>query len=146
MYQYTLSLCIVLVRTNNCSQNILSIYSLFFFLSACYLCVVYGTERTANEKCARTLGCVTSVAANEMRTTRFGSMKRDEKVLLVFPKNDVVCGALNDACSRLEMDTFMSQTAHDTIDLFQNAATGGHNLIIVDGRAPSVLDPETVAR
>lgn len=73
-------------------------------------------------------------------------MSHGKKVLLVFPKNDGVCGTLNDACNRLEMDTFQSQTVNDTIDLFQNCTTGGHNLIIVDGRTPSILEPETIAR
>lgn len=70
----------------------------------------------------------------------------DKKVLLVFPKNDVVCATLNDACQRLEMDTFLSQTASETIEAFQHNSTGGHNLIIVDGRQPTSLDPETIAR
>lgn len=44
------------------------------------------------------------------------------------------------------MDTFLSQTLSEAIESFQNMANGGHNLIIVDGRLPQILDPETVAR
>lgn len=69
-----------------------------------------------------------------------------QQVLLVFPKNDVVCDIIQDACSRLEMDTFLSQTLPEAIQSFQNITNGGHNLIIVDGRLPQILDPETVAR
>lgn len=69
-----------------------------------------------------------------------------QQVLLVFPKNDDVCDILQDACSRLEMDTFLSQTLPEAIESFQNITNGGHNLIIVDGRLPQILDPETVAR
>lgn len=68
------------------------------------------------------------------------------QVLLVFPRNDIVCDILQDACSRLEMDTFLSQTLPEAIESFQNITNGGHNLIIVDGRLPQLLDPETVAR
>lgn len=64
----------------------------------------------------------------------------------MFPKNDDVCDILQDACSRLEMDTFLSQTLPEAIESFQNKTNGGHNLIIVDGRLPQILDPETVAR
>lgn len=67
-------------------------------------------------------------------------------MLLVFPKNDEICDILQDACSRLEMDTFLSQTLPEAIESFQNNTNGGHNLIIVDGRLPQILDPETVAR
>lgn len=70
----------------------------------------------------------------------------DKKVLLVFPKNDIVRATLYDACNRLEMDTFMSKTVNETIEAFQHGTTGGHNLIIVDGRTPTTLDPETIAR
>lgn len=68
------------------------------------------------------------------------------QVLLVFPRNDTVCNILQDACSQLEMDTFLSQTLPEAIESFQNITNGGHNLIIVDGRLPQILDPETVAR
>lgn len=69
-----------------------------------------------------------------------------QQVLLVFPKPDDVCYVLQDACSRLEMDTFRSHTLAEAIESFQNNINGGHNLIIVDGRRPQILDPETVAR
>lgn len=68
------------------------------------------------------------------------------QALLVFPKNDNVCDILQDACSRLEMDTFLSTSLSGAMALFQNATNGGHNLIIVDGRMPQILDPELVAR
>lgn len=67
-------------------------------------------------------------------------------MLLVFPKNDGVCGILQDACNRLEMDSFLSNTLSEAIESFQNMINGGHNLIIVDGRSPQILDPESVAR
>lgn len=73
-------------------------------------------------------------------------MFRTLQVLLVFPKNDAICGILHDACNRLEMDTFITQTLPEAIESFQNMTNGGHNLIIVDGRLPQILDPETVAR
>ncbi|XP_055309004.1 high affinity cAMP-specific and IBMX-insensitive 3',5'-cyclic phosphodiesterase 8 [Sitodiplosis mosellana] len=44
------------------------------------------------------------------------------------------------------MDTFLSLTLPEAIESFQNITNGGHNLIIVDGRLPQILDPETVAR
>lgn len=44
------------------------------------------------------------------------------------------------------MDAFLSQTLPEAIESFQNITNGGHNLIIVDGRLPQILDPETVAR
>lgn len=69
-----------------------------------------------------------------------------QQVLLVFPNIDEVCNILQDACSQLEMDTFLSQTLPEAIESFQNITNGGHNLIIVDGRLPQILDPETVAR
>lgn len=67
-------------------------------------------------------------------------------MLLVFPKNDTVCGLLQEACDRLEMQAFTSQTINEAVESFQNMTNGGHNLIIVDGRQPQILDPETVAR
>lgn len=71
---------------------------------------------------------------------------REWQVLLVFPKNDDVCEIIQDACSRLEMDSFLSCTLSDAMAKFQNVTNGGHNLIIVDGRSPQMLDPELVAR
>lgn len=44
------------------------------------------------------------------------------------------------------MDTFKSETVAETIDAFRHSTTGGHNLIVVDGRTPATLDPETIAR
>lgn len=67
-------------------------------------------------------------------------------MLLIFPKNDDVCEIIQDACSRLEMDSFLSCTLSDAMAKFQNVTNGGHNLIIVDGRSPQMLDPELVAR
>lgn len=64
----------------------------------------------------------------------------------MFPKTDDVCDILQDACNRLEMDTFLSHTLSEAIESFQNVINGGHNLIIVDGRSPQILDPELVAR
>lgn len=74
------------------------------------------------------------------------TLQTKQQVLLVFPKNDDVCDMLQDACSRLEMDTFLSQTLPEAIESFQNITNGGHNLVIVDGRLPQMLDPESVAR
>lgn len=84
--------------------------------------------------------------APELFTNSHDLNSNKQQVLLVFPKNDVVCGIIQDACSRLEMDTFLSQTLPEAIQSFQNIMNGGHNLIIVDGRMPQILDPETVAR
>lgn len=67
-------------------------------------------------------------------------------MLLVFPKSDVVCDALQNACFRLQMDVVIVKDADSTIEAFQNTTTGGHHLIIVDGRTPKILDPETIAR
>lgn len=58
----------------------------------------------------------------------------------------MVCRTLHDACNRLEMDAFLARGFAETIESFQHASNGGHNLIIVDGRTPNTLDPETVAR
>lgn len=69
-----------------------------------------------------------------------------QQVLLVFPKNDTVCCLLQEACDRLEMNTFSSCTINEAVESFQNMTDGAHNLIIVDGRQPQIFDPETVAR
>lgn len=68
------------------------------------------------------------------------------QALLVFPQIDDDCGQIQDACNRLEMTTFTAQSFSAAIESFQNMTNGGHNLIIVDGRSPYLLDPETVAR
>lgn len=67
-------------------------------------------------------------------------------MLLVFPKSDVVCDALQNACFRLQMDVVIVRDTDATIEAFQNITTGGHHLIIVDGRTPKILEPETIAR
>lgn len=69
-----------------------------------------------------------------------------KKVLLVFPKNDAVCEALQNACFRLQMDALIVRDIDATIEAFQNTTAGGHHLIIVDGRASKTLEPELVAR
>lgn len=66
--------------------------------------------------------------------------------MLVFPYIDEDCGELQDACNRLEMHTYIAHSSSDAIESFQHMTNGGHNLIIVDGRSPHLLDPETVAR
>lgn len=83
---------------------------------------------------------------NTSDTNSIFRQKHKQQVLLVFPRDDIVCDILQDACSQLEMDTFLSQTLPEAIESFQNITNGGHNLIIVDGRLPQILDPETVAR
>lgn len=68
------------------------------------------------------------------------------QVLLVFPQIDDDYGQIQEACNRLEMTIFTVQSLSDAIESFQHMTNGGHNLIIVDGRSPYLLDPETVAR
>lgn len=67
-------------------------------------------------------------------------------MLLVFPQIDNDFNQIQEACNRLEMTIFMVQSIVDAIESFRHMTNGGHNLIIVDGRSPNLLDPETVAR
>lgn len=82
----------------------------------------------------------TPCCTNHARNTTF------VQVLLVFPYIDGDCGELQDACNRLEMHTYIAHSLSAAIESFQHLTNGGHNLIIVDGRSPHLLDPETVAR
>lgn len=114
------------------------------------ICVFVWNHHKKTHWCGVGLFHLATAAAATMHNILFvrtpPKCKQIQQVLLVFPKNDDVCDILQDACSRLEMDTFLSQTLPEAIESFQNITNGGHNLIIVDGRLPQILDPETVAR
>lgn len=68
------------------------------------------------------------------------------KILLVFHKNDNVYDALISACNRLQFDITITKCMETANDAFQHTITGGHHIVIVDGRYPKNLDPEIIGR
>lgn len=67
-------------------------------------------------------------------------------MLLVITKNDMVSEAFIGACNRLQMEVRTALCLESAVDAMQHPLTGGHNIIIVDGRFPRVMDPEPIAR
>uniref|UniRef100_A0A336LT50 3',5'-cyclic-AMP phosphodiesterase n=1 Tax=Culicoides sonorensis TaxID=179676 RepID=A0A336LT50_CULSO len=68
------------------------------------------------------------------------------KILLVFHKNDAVIEAFLNACHRLNVEPTLAKSTESAIDLFQNATTGSHHIIAVDGRYPKLIDAESFGR
>lgn len=65
--------------------------------------------------------------------------------LLVFQKDDQTSEALARACERLSIESTRAKNTETALELFQNPTTGGHHLVIVDGRCKNI-DFETFGR
>lgn len=65
--------------------------------------------------------------------------------LLLFQKDDQVIDSLVKACERLNIEVVRAKNAELALELFQNPISGGHHLVIVDGRCKNI-DVETFGR
>ncbi|KXJ83391.1 hypothetical protein RP20_CCG006847 [Aedes albopictus] len=68
------------------------------------------------------------------------------KILIAFCKNDPVFEALATACHRLNFEPTFVKSAETAIEAFQNVATGGHHIIVVDARYPRIIEADVLGR
>lgn len=67
------------------------------------------------------------------------------KALLVFHKDDQASDALIRSCERLNIESSRAKSVDQALDLFLHPISGGHHLVIVDGRCKTV-DVESLGR
>lgn len=58
--------------------------------------------------------------------------------LLVFQKDDPTSEALLRSCERLNIESTRAKNTETALELFQHPTTGGHHLVIVDGRCKNI--------
>lgn len=68
------------------------------------------------------------------------------KLLLIFHKHDPVIEAFANACHRLDINVTMVKSTESAIELFQSPTTGGHHIVVIDGRISKFLDAEAFGR
>ncbi|XP_038121490.1 high affinity cAMP-specific and IBMX-insensitive 3',5'-cyclic phosphodiesterase 8 isoform X2 [Culex quinquefasciatus] len=68
------------------------------------------------------------------------------KILIAFCKNDPVFEALVTASHRLNFEPTFVKSHEAAIEAFQNVATGGHHIIVVDARHPRIIEADALGR
>ncbi|EDS45813.1 c-AMP specific cyclic nucleotide phosphodiesterase [Culex quinquefasciatus] len=73
------------------------------------------------------------------------SQEDDEtQILIAFCKNDPVFEALVTASHRLNFEPTFVKSHEAAIEAFQNVATGGHHIIVVDARHPRIIEADAL--
>lgn len=68
------------------------------------------------------------------------------QILIAFCKNDPVFEALVTASHRLNFEPTFVKSHEAAIEAFQNVATGGHHIIVVDARHPRIIEADALGR
>lgn len=60
------------------------------------------------------------------------------RALLVFHKDDPISDAMARSCERLNIEASRAKTTEVALETFQSPVSGGHHLVIVDGRCKNI--------